>query len=99
MDREAVKAMTEKLNKYIEQHGIPGIMPAMSQLREGGFDDLANGVTLLGGVLKACKVCRLKALLPKARKGMLNVTFAPVMFGQKKRVIQGLSLNDIFFVS
>lgn len=89
MDSNAVKAMTASINEYIAEQGIPGIMPTLEQLREAGLDDAANGVQLCGGIKRACKVCKLVMLLPKARKGFLNVKQPTgMMWGQKQKVTQ-----------
>ena len=91
MDAESTKAMQAKLNTFIEEQGIPGVMPTMDQLTEAGLNDVVDGINLLGGIMRACKVTKLLMLLPKARKGFLNITVpnSGTMWGQKKKVIQG----------
>ena len=91
MDAEALKAMQAKIDKYIEEQGIPHVMPTLEQFQEAGLQDVVDGINLIGGVMRACKVCKKLMLIPRARKGYLNITLPTtgMMYGQKKKSIQG----------
>jgi hypothetical protein len=53
-----------------------------------GLTDLVNGINMCGGIMRASKMCRLLMIIPKSRKGAIQISLPPLRFGQKKEVIK-----------
>jgi len=86
LSTDSVLEMKDQIYAFVEEKGVPGIMPTVAQLVEV-LPEAVNAINRAGGVMRAAKALNLLMTFPKSREGVMNVPVPTKGWGDEKTSI------------